>query len=168
MRQGSNGQQVRAADVGMEQGIEFLNGRLCRAVLQCDVACVVDENVNLAVWKRGDGGVDDVGAKGDGGCVALDGNGLYAEFFDLGEALFGGSLVGVVVDDNLCRDDTHVSSNSKLSRQRSGKGVEGVIHTSAPALARAYAVANPMPLSFDAPVTMASFPLKSVDMIGSV
>lgn len=101
MRQGGNGQQVRPADVGMEQGVELLDCGLCRALLHRDVSRVVDKDINLAAWERGDGGVDDVGAKGDGGCVTLHGNGLYADFFDLGEAFIGGSLVRVVVDDNL-------------------------------------------------------------------
>lgn len=65
------------------------------------MAGIVDEDVNLATGECFSGGVDNVIAKGERAGIALNSNSLDAELFDLDKALFGSSLVRVVMDYNL-------------------------------------------------------------------
>jgi hypothetical protein len=64
MRHGSSNEQVRASNVGVENGIKILNGSFrCRS-LESGMASVVDNDVNLAARECRNGGVDNVIAKG--------------------------------------------------------------------------------------------------------
>lgn len=60
MRQGSLDKQVRAQDVGVENGVKFFDGGIGSSSGESSVAGVVDDDVNLATGKFGDSSLDDV------------------------------------------------------------------------------------------------------------
>lgn len=101
MRQGSLDEQVRAQDVGVENGVKVFDGRIGSSSGESSVAGVVDDDVNLAARELSDSGLDDVVAKCQRAGVALNSDGLDTLLLELVDDFLDSDLVGVVSNDDL-------------------------------------------------------------------
>src|SRR5882757_884759 len=83
IREGCADKQIRTLHVSMENGIEFGNwGFLC-AFLKCRVTSVINDDINLATWKRLYGCIDNIFAEIQRGGVSLNSDNLDTKALDL-------------------------------------------------------------------------------------
>lgn len=157
MRESSLDQQMWPPDIGVKRCVEVIWRGVLGCILECSVASIVDNNVDLAAWESFDNGPDQVFPKCSGASVGLDGDDFDPQGLKNGDHLFRGRFIGVISEYKLsaCQQDQTLPLFLVWSL------------TSAPALARPWAVANPMPLRFEAPVIMANLPWKLLDMMKS-